>query len=117
MASIPLRLPRPGLVACRGPAVEPRRDASGGPVAKTGAHIGDDQRVFPQLALGMAAADPRQFGNRRFKQAYRTVIVACRKRPDAATELDRAAARRISARLDCRPSARDEAWSRAAQRN
>jgi hypothetical protein len=27
------------------------------------------------------------------------------------------AARRISARLDCRPSARDEAWSRAAQRN
>ena len=27
------------------------------------------------------------------------------------------AARRISARLDCRPSARDEAWSRLAQRN
>jgi tetratricopeptide (TPR) repeat protein len=27
------------------------------------------------------------------------------------------AARRISARLDCRPSARDEAWSRQAQRN
>jgi hypothetical protein len=27
------------------------------------------------------------------------------------------AARRISARLDRRPSARDEAWSRAAQRN
>ena len=60
----------------------------------TGAHIGDDQRVFPQLALGVAAADPRQFGNRRFEQADRAVIVACRKRPDAAAELDRAAARR-----------------------
>ena len=40
----------------------------------------------------MASADPRQFGNSRFEQADRTFIVACGKRPDAATELDRAAA-------------------------
>jgi hypothetical protein len=41
-----------------------------------------------------------------------TLIVACIR----AGHGDKAA-RRISARLDCRPSARDEAWSRAAQRN
>ena len=56
--------------------------------------MGDDQCIFPQFALGVAAADPRQFGNRRLEQTDRAVIVACRKRPDAATELDRAAARR-----------------------
>jgi hypothetical protein len=41
-----------------------------------------------------------------------TLIVACMRAGNG----DKAA-RRISARLDCRPSARDEAWSRQAQRN
>ncbi len=41
-----------------------------------------------------------------------TLIVACMR----AGHGDKAA-RRISARLDRRPSARDEAWSRQAQRN
>ena len=37
-------------------------------VAAAGAQIRDDQRVFPQFALGVAAADPRQLGNRRFQK-------------------------------------------------
>ena len=41
---------------------------------------------------GSTAADPGQFGNRRFEQADRAVIVAFGERPDAATEIDRAAA-------------------------
>ena len=70
------------------------RKYGGGLVAVAGAQTGYDQRVFPQFALGVAAADPGQFRDRRLEQSDRAVMVALGERLDAAAELDRGAARR-----------------------
>ena len=68
--------------------------SAGSLLAVSAAQIRHDQRVLPQFALGVAAADPHQFGHCGFEQADRTVIVAVGEGAHAAAEVDGRAARR-----------------------
>ncbi len=54
----------------------------------SGAQIGNDQGILPQLTLGMAAADPHNRGHQRLEAADRVFVVAFGERSNAVTKLD-----------------------------
>src|SRR5579863_7990468 len=68
-----LREPAP--IARRGPAGEALRQARPGRVVSPGAPSGGDEGILEHLALGVAAADPRQFGERRAELVGRQRVV------------------------------------------
>ena len=61
------------------------------------AQISHDQRILPQFALGVAAADPHHVCHCGLQQADRSIIIAAGEGPHAAADVDRSLARRQSA--------------------
>src|SRR5216684_4416427 len=87
-----LRLRQPAPIARRGTPRQALRQARPGLVVVPGAQGGGDEGVLENLALGVAAADPRQFGERgaQFVGGQRVVAAGKCCRAGAQTRHDRA---------------------------
>src|SRR6266446_6394104 len=89
-ASSQLREPAP--IARRGATRQALRQPRPGLIVMPGAQGGGDEGILEHLALGVTAADPRQFGKRgaQFVGAQPIVAASKRRRTGAQTRDDRA---------------------------